>query len=108
MAGLVHVEPSNLNAVWQHLGTSNLRFIYLVKKGTRSFSENTGQFLQAVGKAAARSGKTHRLDVLEVVARWGGKNKHVLHMRHTGNDAVVVQLYAQKEDKNLVGLLSGI
>jgi hypothetical protein len=33
------------------------------------------------------------LDVLEVVARWGGKNKHVLHMRHTGNDAVVVQLY---------------
>lgn len=108
MAGLVHVEPSNLNAVWQHLGASNLRFIYLVKKGARSFSENTGQFLQAVGKAAARSGKTHRLDLLEVIARWGGKNKHVLHMRHTGNDAVVVQLYAQKEDKNIIGLVSGI
>jgi hypothetical protein len=105
MAGLVHVEPSNLNAVWQHLGASNLRFIYLVKKGTRSFSENTGQFLQAVGKAAARSGKTHRLDVLEVVARWGGKNKHIMQILHSGNDSVLVQLYAHKADKNLSGLL---
>ncbi|MBK6621325.1 MAG: hypothetical protein IPG32_10775 [Saprospirales bacterium] len=93
IAGLVKLNPDNIEYSIQHIINSNLRFVYIVKRDSKNAPANWNEFLRQIVDCRLTEERQTFLHIPKVIANHADEERSLMYLTTNGGDDEIIQFW---------------